>query len=189
MTWTRVDDGFPEHPKVEPLSDRAFRLHVTALCYCSRNLTDGLLIESAVRAMLAALKSTKKPVEELVSRDLWSRCDEGFHIHDYLEWNLSSMEVKNKRAEARTRMAAIRERERSSERALERSDEHAVERSQNVLEWRGSTKRKSIASLRFLEQAKAVWKTGGEPETRLYLAGFTDDEDLIAAHIEALGAA
>jgi hypothetical protein len=188
MTWAKVDDGFPEHPKVEPLTDRAFRLHVTALCYCNRNLTDGVLTSKAVRAMCAATKARKKHVDELVFQSLWGALDDGFNIHDYLEWNPSSMEVKNRRAEARERMAAIRERERTSERALERSDEHAVERSQNVPEWRGVTNKKSIASLRFFEQAKAVWKTGGEPETRVYLAGFTDDEDVIAAHITALEA-
>ena len=41
MTWLRIDDCMPDHPKVDGLSDRAFRAHVTGLCYCARHLTDG----------------------------------------------------------------------------------------------------------------------------------------------------
>ncbi|WP_255254292.1 hypothetical protein [Streptomyces albidoflavus] len=38
MPWVRVDDRFPSHRKVALLSDRAFRLYVAALCWCSENL-------------------------------------------------------------------------------------------------------------------------------------------------------
>ena len=43
MTWVKVDDALPEHPKVARLSDAAFRVHISALCYSARNLTDGKL--------------------------------------------------------------------------------------------------------------------------------------------------
>ena len=36
MPWANFDDQFPKHPKVLPLSDAAFRLHVsgvTVICY------------------------------------------------------------------------------------------------------------------------------------------------------------
>lgn len=128
----RVDDNFPEHPKVEHISDKAFRLHVTALCYCTRNLTDGVMSTVAVRAMLAARKWSKRLVDELVSADLWSVIEDGFHIHDYLDWNPSAQEVKRRRSEARERMAGKRSRERSQERTPERSQERSDERSRNV---------------------------------------------------------
>ena len=41
MTWLRIDDAMVDHPKIIGLSDGAFRLHITALCYCARHLTDG----------------------------------------------------------------------------------------------------------------------------------------------------
>lgn len=186
MTYARLDDVFPEHQKVEALSDRAFRLHVTALCYCSRNLTDGVLTERAVRAMCAAIKATiRRHVGELIAAGLWGKASEGWVVHHFREWNPSAEEVKERRAAAKTRMADAR--------ALKRAQAQTGERSQNVPEWRGLKKEKRVAALRFLRQAEAVW-FGAEPgqqelETRVYLAGFTDDEDVIAAHIEALGAA
>jgi hypothetical protein len=42
MSWVRLDDSFPEHPKVIALTDAAFRAHVRGLCYAGRFLTDGL---------------------------------------------------------------------------------------------------------------------------------------------------
>ena len=40
-TYITVHDGMPEHPKVDALSDKAFRALVGLWCWCSRNLTDG----------------------------------------------------------------------------------------------------------------------------------------------------
>jgi hypothetical protein len=48
MTWVRLDDQFPDHPKVVNLSDRAFRLHVWGICYSARFLTDGLIQRDAI---------------------------------------------------------------------------------------------------------------------------------------------
>ena len=50
MSWVRLDDNFPNHPKVVGLSDQAFRLYISGLCYASHYLTDGLIIEPAVGA-------------------------------------------------------------------------------------------------------------------------------------------
>ena len=41
----RFDDQFPIHRKVSGLSDAAFRLHVEAIFWCDRNLTDGFIRE------------------------------------------------------------------------------------------------------------------------------------------------
>jgi len=35
-TFVRIDDGYPENPKVMPLSDAAFRAHIEAICWSSR---------------------------------------------------------------------------------------------------------------------------------------------------------
>ena len=39
--YIRVDVLLPEHPKVEGLSDKAFRALITLWCYCGRQRTDG----------------------------------------------------------------------------------------------------------------------------------------------------
>lgn len=97
MTWVKIDDGFAEHPKVQSVSERAFKLHVTALCYCARNLTDGVLDHRAVRVVAAIVdKPCNQAVRDLVAAGLWDELggDEGFVIRDYLEFNPSADEVK-----------------------------------------------------------------------------------------------
>ena len=102
MSWVKIDDGFVEHPKVDALSDRAFRLHVAALCYCSRNLTDGLLSPKAVKVLAAIVSAPRvaRNIIELVGAGLWvANGDDSYRIHAYLEHNPDAEEVKRKRAE------------------------------------------------------------------------------------------
>lgn len=96
MTWVRIDDGFSEHPKVLGLSDAAFRLHVHALCYVARALTDGRI----PRVWLTGGKSRKVPkaVTELVDARVWDESGEDFHVHDYLSYQPSRDEVEERRA-------------------------------------------------------------------------------------------
>jgi hypothetical protein len=41
MTWVKLDDQFPSHPKMVLAGGDAAWLHVCALCYCGQHLTDG----------------------------------------------------------------------------------------------------------------------------------------------------
>jgi len=43
MPYLNTDDGFPDHEKIDVLSDGAFRLHVAGMHYCARKLTDGTI--------------------------------------------------------------------------------------------------------------------------------------------------
>ena len=74
MTWFRIDDEFCEHEKIEHLSDRAFRLHVSALCLCSRLLTDGRVSETNLKKLSAGLSTghVTRYVTELVTARLWA---------------------------------------------------------------------------------------------------------------------
>lgn len=91
MTWVRIEDTFCEHPKIEPLSDLAFRLHVKALCYCNRNLTDGYV--PAVAARAAGGPRHKSATRELLEAGLWEHARGGFRIHDFLDFQFSRHEV------------------------------------------------------------------------------------------------
>ncbi len=57
MPWLKIDDGFAEHRKIVGLNDRAFRLHVVALVYCARNLTDGHLTATEARIVCATVEA------------------------------------------------------------------------------------------------------------------------------------
>lgn len=93
MPWIRFEDNFPEHPKVLALSDAAFRLHVRAIGYASRYLTDGL-ISMTVLGAISKGRPGLRCSEELVKVGLWERADDGFCVHDYLCYQPSKAEVE-----------------------------------------------------------------------------------------------
>ena len=101
MTWVKIDDRMPEHPKVAGLSDRAFRAHVEALCYCAGVLTDG-----RIPAVVAKGRKWTRAAAELVAARLWETADDGWAVHDYLKHQRSkeeAIDLSMKRAEAGAR--------------------------------------------------------------------------------------
>ena len=83
MTWVVLDDKMPEHPKNVGLSDGAFRLHVSAICYCNRHLTDGIISADMVAQLMPRYR--KGFLDELLRRAVWVELvpDECYEIHDY----------------------------------------------------------------------------------------------------------
>jgi hypothetical protein len=106
----RVYDEFLEDEKITNLRDRSYRLHVSALVYCSRNLTDGELTERAVKVLQAILGyPVKRHVAELVACELWIPIEVGYRIRNYLDFNPDAATVKKERSKARDRMRKLRE--------------------------------------------------------------------------------
>ena len=93
MPWARIDDTFYDHPKVLQTSLAALGLHLKALSWCNRHLTDGAVPVEAVR-MLGA---TVKMADELVSTGLWERAPRGYVIHDFLRYSKSKSDVESER--------------------------------------------------------------------------------------------
>lgn len=87
-TYIRVHDGFDEHPKIEGLSDAAFRLLITSWTYCSRNTTDGRLTMASW-----AKRGTAKARKELIAAGLIEVHDDHVEAHDYLEHQRSAAEI------------------------------------------------------------------------------------------------
>ena len=51
MSWVRIDDHFTEHPKLASLGTTlpmAAWVHLCALCYCNRHLTDGVFPQQII---------------------------------------------------------------------------------------------------------------------------------------------
>ena len=107
MGWVRLDDNFADHPKVIGLSDTAFRLFITGLCYSNRQLTDGLLSYQIVSAWVG--ENPMKPSDELEEQGLWERDDAGFHIRSYNEYQPTREKVNEKREQAKERLRKYRE--------------------------------------------------------------------------------
>ena len=107
MGWVRIDDNFADHPKVIALSDAAFRLFITGLCYSNRQLTDGVVPYQIVMAWVG--DNPEKPSDELEDQNLWERVDKGFKIRSYDEYQPTRESVEHKRAQARERLQRFRE--------------------------------------------------------------------------------
>jgi len=107
MGWVRLDDNFADHPKIIALSDTAFRLFITGLCYSNRQLTDGLIPYQIVNAWVG--DDPTKPSDELEDQNLWERFDKGFAIRSYTEYQPTREKVNKKRDEARDRLKRYRD--------------------------------------------------------------------------------
>ena len=105
MAWVKIDDRMPEHPKMLQVRDSdALWLHVCALCYCNRNLTDGFVHDDIV-ARLSGSKRPRQAVSKLVAAGLWHEVSGGFVIHDYLEFQPSREDVTGEREKGKDRAA------------------------------------------------------------------------------------
>lgn len=99
MSWVKLDDGFPDHPKIAPISDRAFRIHVRALCYCGRHLTDGFVPKAIVDDITRGKQAV---VNELLAAGLWhANGGSGYAINDFLDYNPSKADVESERQKKR----------------------------------------------------------------------------------------
>jgi hypothetical protein len=105
-SWLRLEASFIDHPKVAPLSNQAFRIHIRGLCYCAQHLTDGFI------PRIVAGRN-ERWIQELLDAGLWEEMGQGlgYEIHDYLEYNPSRDELeaqRKKRSVAGRRAAAER---------------------------------------------------------------------------------
>lgn len=111
MPWAKFDDRYPWHRKIRGLSDAAFRMDVSAVCWCAENLTDGV-IEPAFLSLVSDVRNPRKAAAELVKAGRWHGDDHecevcppveaGAHvIHDYLVYNPTREKVEKDREQRR----------------------------------------------------------------------------------------
>ena len=114
MPWARFDDRFPSNRKVRLLSDGAFRLYVSAICWSAENLTDGV-IKTAELRLVADVRATRTRAKELVEAGLFEVLEGvGWRIHDYHEYNPTAEQVKADRAQRTARQQRWRSKQRGS---------------------------------------------------------------------------
>lgn len=108
MSWVRIDDQMPDHPKLACLGDLAplaLALQVRALCYAARYLTDGRIPEGVLPQLLQGfgrLKPAGVAWPDIMCRaGLWERDGDSYVIHDFLAYNPSRVEVAAKRERQR----------------------------------------------------------------------------------------
>lgn len=105
-TYVSIDHGMPENRKIVGLSDRAFRLYVEAICYCSRQQSDGSIPAAALQRM-----GRPATARELVAAGLFEPVGADWMVHDYLRHQRSADEIaafRQSRAESGDKGAHMR---------------------------------------------------------------------------------
>lgn len=104
--YIRVDVLLMEHPKIEGLSDKAFRALIDLWCYCGRQRTDGIVTDRRWKQVPARVRN------ELVAALLVDPIDiGGVVMHDYTGHQRSRAEIdelSSARSQAGRRGAAKR---------------------------------------------------------------------------------
>lgn len=111
MSWIRIDDTFPDHPKCRRVGLAGIGLHIGALCYSARLLTDGIVPRAQLPFLTGQpMKASLKLADEMVAAGLWEQAGDDYALHDYLEYNPSRADVMERRAkESARKRQGIRE--------------------------------------------------------------------------------
>jgi hypothetical protein len=117
MTWAKVDDRFPRHPKAMQAGPMACWLYVCGLCYANEHLTDGYIADTAVSSLAPSLPRPRVHARALVEAGLWEAAEGGFRIHDYHVFNPTAARIKAEREANRDRIRRYRETNRALTRA------------------------------------------------------------------------
>ena len=105
MTWVKLDDQFPDHPKVEKAGERAAWLFICGLCYCAEHLTDGFIPASKAQRLTG---QAGPRIEKLLEVGLWEQADGGYLVSRYLQYQPPKSSVVAEREAARKRMSHAR---------------------------------------------------------------------------------
>ena len=114
MVWVKLDDQFPQHPKVVQVGPLGIAMQVAGLCYCSRFLTDGFIPASAVPTFMDFSELDEhafngfgnvcwKAVGKLLDAGMWEKAEGGYQIHDYLAYQPSRAKAMEERESNRIR--------------------------------------------------------------------------------------
>ncbi len=130
MPYLNLDDSYPDHPKIEGLTDAAYRLHGSAMFYAARFRLDGYLTAGQLRARLRWSQRTEaelvdgflmhKPGDPCPSRHCPADDGRRYRLHDFFQWNKSRDWWDEEREKAAKRKADWKARRDTEERESER---------------------------------------------------------------------
>ena len=115
MPWAKIDDGLTDHPKVDTLLEddelhglAAIGLWTLMLAHTAKQLTDGAAGHRTVRRI--APEHGQALAEALERAGMLEKTDDGWLIHDYLDYNPSRDKVLEERRAGAERQAKSRAR-------------------------------------------------------------------------------
>src|SRR5215472_338143 len=114
----RLDTGWHANPKVLALGLPGMALHAWSISYCDSTRSDGFIPQGAWPSLAGVGAACKA----LVTAGLWERCEGGFRLHDYLQYNRSKEQIEAEQADARERVSRHRDRRNGGGNALHTQD-------------------------------------------------------------------
>ena len=115
MPYLNLDDNYPDHPKIEALTDAAYRLHGSAMFYTARFRLDGYLTRTQLRARPRwSVRAERELVANILLHEPGEPCpsrhcppDDGrrYRLHDFFQWNKPSAWWEDRREKAAKRKA------------------------------------------------------------------------------------
>jgi hypothetical protein len=104
MSWVRLDDAYPRHPKILKAGAEAFILDVSAICHSNCYGTDGFIADEILHSLSPLVHDPSSTAARLVVYGRWVRDEArgGYLIHDYLEYQPTAEEVAERRERLRT---------------------------------------------------------------------------------------
>jgi hypothetical protein len=122
VTWVKLSDTFAEN--FEELGADALALHVAALCYCNRLLTDGAVPAGKIHRLFP-IGDPDAAVKALVTAGHWCERADGYEIVNYLR-DQEAASVVEERAETK----------RQYDREFQRDRQKANQVGMRVDQWR-----------------------------------------------------
>jgi len=130
MPYLNLDDNYPDHPKVEALSDAAYRFHGACMFYAARFQLDGYLRQAQLRGRRNwSTKTERELVNERLLHPPGDVCEsqkcplddeERYRLHDFFQWNKPKAWWDEEREKAAKRKADYLARKLAEEQEQER---------------------------------------------------------------------
>lgn len=102
MTDARLAPTFLHSDKVERLDDVSFRVYVNAVVYAASHETDGRIPRRSLR-LLHPTADVLGAADRLVAAGCWEPIEDGWQIHDFLNYQTPKAQLDAVRSAARSR--------------------------------------------------------------------------------------
>lgn len=101
MSWIKLDDQWMDHPKIIRAGRDARDIWLASITWCAKHLTDGyfpteLLPSLAVMAGVD-VANCQTFARTLLDLCLWDATDDGYIVHDYLDYNPTKEQTETNR--------------------------------------------------------------------------------------------
>lgn len=117
--WLKIDDKFHDHPKVVAAGNAAVGLWVRCASYSADYELDGFIPETTARQVSEHYTQMRR----LNRVGLWVPTEGGFHLPDFLEYNPSAEEVRDRRKQDAQRKRNGRQRQSAPANLFDRPEQ------------------------------------------------------------------